>query len=756
MMPAPPAPAAAPGASPRLSRRRLWLFRGTAMLVVPAIFFLALELGLRLLGYGYDPNFFQKREIGGKPFLVQNEDFSRRFFPPETMRQPDALRMAAEKPPGTTRIFVLGESAAMGDPEPGFGPSRYLEILLQQRFPGRNFEVVNVAFTAINSHVLLPLARECAQHDGDLWIIYMGNNEMVGPYGAATILGAQAPPRPLIQLVTALQRTRIGQLGMALTRKFQQQPPTSGSWGGMAMFQNQRVAPDSPKRAAVYENFAANLNDMVRCGLKSGAGIILNTVAVNLRDSPPFASLSDATLPVERRKRFDELFQNAVRAQDARQWTNVVTLLSEAVQIDEGYAEAHYRLALGLEQLGQPAKAREHYQLACDTDALPFRTDSRENTVIREIATRHASDKLLLLEAPEALAREVPAGISGQESFYEHVHFNFDGSYRLGRAWAQAVAELLPPDGAEPMNKDWAPQLFCERRLGLTDLNRKLIVQSVLQRLRVPPLNTQFNNPERLQRLTHYENFLLSLATPEAVLQAREIFTEALAARPEDHHVIEAYAVFLQATGDFPGAIAQWRKVGDLLPHDFLPPFQIGAILAKQNNFIESETYLRQALARRPHLVEGWRELGQCLGAREDWAPALQAFERASALRPSDPVLWAFRAKVLTGLQRSPEAIDCYRKAVELNPGYAEAHAALGDQYSQAGKTAEAIAAYEAAIRAKPDYAIAYSNLGVMFTRQGRLDEAIIKFRQALALDPGNAVTLDYFRQVQTRRNQTR
>ena len=42
---------------------------------------------------------------------------------------------SAEKPKGTFRIFVLGESAAMGDPDPAYAFSRYLEVMLRQRFP---------------------------------------------------------------------------------------------------------------------------------------------------------------------------------------------------------------------------------------------------------------------------------------------------------------------------------------------------------------------------------------------------------------------------------------------------------------------------------------------------------------------------------------------------------------------------------------------------------------------------------------------
>jgi tetratricopeptide (TPR) repeat protein len=744
-----PEPAA--DATTTSSRLRHWLIRIIAVLLVPGLLCF-LELGLRVAGYGYDPHFFKRLDIGGKPFWVQNEDFSRRFFPPETIRQPNALRMRAAKPTGAVRIFIFGESAAMGDPEPGFGPARFLEVLLQQRFPGRDFEVVNVAFTAINSHVLLPLAKECAKHEGDLWIIYMGNNEMVGPYGAATILGVQAPPRALVRLVTALQATRIGQMAMSIARKTHKPVRPSGSWGGMAMFQNQRVAPLSPKRQAVYKNYAANLNDIIRCGLDSGAGIILSTMAVNLHDSPPFASLPQENLPPAEKKRFDELFAAGIKQQNAGWWSNAASLFGQVLEIDPHFAEAHYRRAACLEKADQPNTARKEYQLACDTDALPFRTDSRMNESIRVAASRYSKDRLQLLDTAAVLAKDAPSGVSGQESFYEHVHFNIDGAYRLGLAWAQAVEKMLPQGiTASPgVTNGWASQGFCERRLGLTDWNRKLIAQSVLQRLRAPPLNAQFNNPERVASLVAYERGLLADANEDSVKNALGIFAEAIAARPEDHHVLEAYAVFLQSLGNFGGAIKEWQKVGELLPHDFLPWFQIGSLLGKQGNLVESEKFLRKALVLRPGLVEGWNELGQCLGARGDWQPALAAFEHGCELRPEDPVLWAFRAKILASLNRRDEAIDSYRKAVALNPAYAEAHAALGDQYSQAGRIPEAIASYQTAIATKTNYAMAHLNLGLMFGRQRRWDDAANEFRKALLFNPGDPIAQECLKQAET------
>jgi tetratricopeptide (TPR) repeat protein len=315
---------------------------------------------------------------------------------------------------------------------------------------------------------------------------------------------------------------------------------------------------------------------------------------------------------------------------------------------------------------------------------------------------------------------------------------------------------MLTKESGDKSTNEWPTQYACERRLGLTDWNRKFVLQSMMRRLNAPPLNLQFNNAESLHRLATYEQFLLANATEETARKAREVLLEAVAARPDDHFVVEAYAGFLQATGDLPGTIVQWRKVSELLPHDFLPWFQLGSIQSKLGSYAESELNLRKALALRPGLVEGWNELGQCLGAQQNWQPALAAFEHASKLRPEEPVFWAFRAKVLVGLGRNVEAIDCYRKAVELNPSYADAHAALGDQYAMTGKTAEAIAEYEAAIKAKPDYAMAYLNLGVMLTRQGRLGEATQKLTHVLTLEPSNTVAKDYLLQIRAQQEQKR
>jgi hypothetical protein len=149
------------------------LFRLVALVGLPAILLGGLELGLRVAGYGYATSFFLRTRLEGREVLVENADFGRRFFPAALSRSPPPLVLDARKPPGVYRVFVFGESAALGDPRPAYGVSRYVEALLRDRFPQGKFEVVCVAMTAINSHAILPIAKECARLQGDAWIVYM-------------------------------------------------------------------------------------------------------------------------------------------------------------------------------------------------------------------------------------------------------------------------------------------------------------------------------------------------------------------------------------------------------------------------------------------------------------------------------------------------------------------------------------------------------------------------------------------------------
>ncbi|MBA7497165.1 Photosystem I assembly protein Ycf3 [subsurface metagenome] len=61
------------------------------------------------------------------------------------------------------------------------------------------------------------------------------------------------------------------------------------------------------------------------------------------------------------------------------------------------------------------------------------------------------------------------------------------------------------------------------------------------------------------------------------------------------------------------------------------------------------------------------------------------------------------------------EAIAEYKRAIEINPNYAEAHGNLGVAYAAKGMYDEAIAEYKRAIGINPNYAEAHNNLAVAY-----------------------------------------
>ena len=315
---------------------KLWVFRFIAMVVLPLALLTTLELGLRLAEYGYHSGFFVPATINGRKVLIENQKFGRRFFPAHLARTPYHSVLSQEKPAGSYRIFVFGESAAMGDPEPGFGLPRLLEVLLEAKFPATDFEVINVAMTAINSHVVREIAHDCMDMDGDLWLIYMGNNEVIGPYGAGTIFGERVPPLGVVRASTVLGRMRLGQL----IKSFGSSASAPKNWDGLKMFIKQKVRHDDPAMARVHSHFKSNLDAIIRMGREAGAKVLVSTVAVNLKDCPPFGSRHRGGLLAGEKANWEQLWKEGMKAELEGRFDEAIGKYSE---IDgPSYLECHF------------------------------------------------------------------------------------------------------------------------------------------------------------------------------------------------------------------------------------------------------------------------------------------------------------------------------------------------------------------------------------------------------------------------------
>lgn len=714
-----------------------------ASILLPLFLLGTVELGLRVAGYGYPTSFFVKTLINGKEMLVDNAKFGLRFFPPALARSPSPTVMAAAKPAGTYRIFVFGESAALGDPRPGYGVGRYLEVLLGERFPGTRFEVVCVAMTAINSHALLPMARECARLDGDLWVIYMGNNEMVGPFGASSIFGARAPSLRFVRMNLALKATRTGQLVMALYERAMG-GGEAPNWGGMKLFLEQQLRPGDPRKKLVYNSFRENLDDILRAGSRSGVPIILSTVASNLRDCPPFASLHTPGLTASDTAGLEELAKLAATLESTGSDEAAAKIYKEMTVNDGQFAETRYRQALSFLKLGNQTEARRSFELARDLDALPFRTDTPLNTLIRQAASRWAGQGVRLVDAEEALSQHASDGMPGRDSFYEHVHLTFEGNYLLARSFGDRAKDLLPKAISDRGTPDWPPQEVCDTLLGLTDWNRQTAYEDMLLRIAEPPFTGQLGHPAHVKALADKVSEIKTRTRAAEGSEARAVYERTLKARPEDFRLHENFAEFLERSGRVEDATAEWQRVRELVPHHQLAYFHIGQLLARQKKYTEAADYFVKALKIRPDLADAYSELGQVFQGQGKPKEALEQYALARRLRPEDPKLLVRVADVQASQNQRGEALKTLVEAARLRPTYWEARYLLGVELASADRIKEAQVEFEAVTRLRPDYANGHLNLGVALAKIGRINDARTQFMETLRLDPQNQKATQY------------
>lgn len=475
-------------------RWRFWLPRISFAIIAPILLIVLTEGALRLFHVGYSTDLMEPCTIHGRPSSCYNLFFSAPFFPPGMIKTPQFFSIDPVKPQGTYRIVILGESAAMGDPDFAYGFGRYLEVMLRRRFPSMKFEVINTGMVAINSHVSLAIARDLAKYQPDMYVIYAGSNEVVGPYGPGAVVTTSSMSLPIIRASIAVRSSRIGQL---LVDSGQPR----GEWRGMEMFLDKQVRADSPRMRPAYENFAYNLREMIGAARASGTHVLLSTIATNLRDSAPFGSLHRPGLAPDSLKSWSALVQHGAELEASQSFAEALKLYNSAAQIDDQYAELAFRIARCESALGDYTAAKDHYTRARDLDTLRFRADSRINEIIRATAKTSGRDAALL-DTDSLFASASRIGVIGSELLYDHVHLTPLGSYLLAGSVFEQVVRTLPQEVKQSSQSTEPPsELECERLLAFTGHDRTRVAVEMTNRMQRPPFTKQLNHAEQLQNL---------------------------------------------------------------------------------------------------------------------------------------------------------------------------------------------------------------------------------------------------------------
>jgi tetratricopeptide (TPR) repeat protein len=185
------------------------------------------------------------------------------------------------------------------------------------------------------------------------------------------------------------------------------------------------------------------------------------------------------------------------------------------------------------------------------------------------------------------------------------------------------------------------------------------------------------------------------------------------------------------------------RRVAVELPHGRMEAltgqmlFNFEASSLNRVEMLPKPTQLERT--HRLHDAELWFRRG--LELEEAGAPmgqAIDAYRRALELNPDAAGAWVNLGTLSYRQGELQEAETCYRQALRISPNYALAHFNLGNICEELDRLPEAVNHYQIAIHLQSTYADAHYNLALVFERQGELMLAAKHWRTYLKLDPAS------------------
>ena len=426
-----------------------------ATLTVPLLPLLLIEAALRLAGWGGYPPFLRpagRLEDGRTVAIVEPAASTPYFFAnPTRPGYADETNFLMPKPDDTIRIFLIGESAAKGFPQPrNLAMSAFLEAMLGDLWPERKVEVINLGTTAAASFPLVFMTRDALRFDPDLFIFYVGNNEFFGAYGVASINAVGTLPAWSLPMVRWCRGLAVVQAVERLVRRRADENRSLME----QMVGRTNIPADSPLRAAAAGNLSAHLERMVELVTAAGLPAVVCTTASNESGLRPLGGGPEATEAFER--------------------------------------------GLQLAAAGDRAGARRAFLEARDLDTMPWRPTAAIEQAARAAAARKGA---VLCDLAEVFRDRDPAGAPGWDLFDDHVHLSLQGQAEAARGMVAACAALpgtlrVDPDRAAGL-PDWESYAA---RLGRNDLDDYRVHHTVRVLFNVPFMKE--SNPEAAERFT--------------------------------------------------------------------------------------------------------------------------------------------------------------------------------------------------------------------------------------------------------------
>lgn len=212
--------------------------------------------------------------------------------------------------------------------------------------------------------------------------------------------------------------------------------------------------------------------------------------------------------------------------------------------------------------------------------------------------------------------------------------------------------------------------------------------------------------------------------------------------------VTSARAAYLQGltyfrSKNWNGAAEAFKKLTQLSPSPGRYNL-LGYVYCKLGDFDKAAQAYKKSIKLDPNDYKAHFSLAITYLLLGKMARALEPLRKVIQLDSRDEAAYFFLGYVHSQLHHWELAINAYKKAIRLKRDYEEAYLYLASLYISLGEQffSEAIETYRKLLEIYPRHSIAYNNIGALYARLENSEGALDAYEKALEQDPADPIVL--------------
>jgi tetratricopeptide (TPR) repeat protein/tRNA A-37 threonylcarbamoyl transferase component Bud32 len=261
-------------------------------------------------------------------------------------------------------------------------------------------------------------------------------------------------------------------------------------------------------------------------------------------------------------------------------------------------------------------------------------------------------------------------------------------------------------------------------------------------------------NPKNLQARVARAELCLSSGD---YLKAREDFTKIVEAAPKAVPIWRARGIVnWQNLKEFDAALKDFEQFAQLDPNNGEPHRCIGVILLGRRDYAAALEALNKARALKPGYPEATWDVAQILLWQGKFDDALKELDPVAAKLPAGPPeTLNVRGDVYRAMGKLDEAAADYRRMIELKPTEPDAYISLAGVYEKQGKKDLARQCYDDLVKAAPDAMWPYLRRAEFRRNRGDHEGALADCATAAGKEPNSALPALVRASIEAARGQT-